>query len=116
MFKPNPLAVAVAFALPISLVAHSAGAALLEETVVTAQKREESIQDVGIAITAYTGDQLSQLGFTHAQQVTAMAPGVQTIQPNGEANYSVAVRGVVANDFTTNVESPVVVTPDTASK
>jgi iron complex outermembrane receptor protein len=75
--------------------------------VVTAQKREESIQDVGIAITAYTGDQLDQLGFTNAQQVTAMAPGVQTIQPNGEANYSVAVRGVVANDFSTNVESPV---------
>jgi iron complex outermembrane receptor protein len=107
MFKPNPLAVAVAFALPISLVAHSAGAALLEETVVTAQKREQSIQDVGIAITAFTGDQLDQLGWTNAQQVTAMAPGVTTIQPNGEANYSVAIRGVANSDFTTNVESPV---------
>ncbi|MDH5172784.1 MAG: Plug domain-containing protein, partial [Gammaproteobacteria bacterium] len=109
MFKSKPLAVAVAvtFATPLSLIAVSAGAAVLEETVVTAQKREQSIQDVGIAITAYTGDQLDQLGFTNAQQVTAMAPGVQTIQPNGEANYSVAVRGVVANDFSTNVESPV---------
>lgn len=107
MFKPNPLAVAVAFAIPMSLVAHGSAAAVLEETVVTAQKREQSIQDVGIAITAYTGDQLEQLGWTNAQQVTAMAPGVQTIQPNGVANYSVAIRGVVANDFTTNVESPV---------
>jgi iron complex outermembrane receptor protein len=105
MFNSKPLAVAVA--AHISLMAAGAGAAVLEETVVTAQKREQSIQDVGIAITAYTGDQLDQLGFTNAQQVTAMAPGVQTIQPNGEANYSVAVRGVVANDFSTNVESPV---------
>ena len=105
MFNTKPLAVAVA--AHISLMAASAGAAVLEETVVTAQKREQSIQDVGIAITAYTGDQLDQLGFTNAQQVTAMAPGVQTIQPNGEANYSVAIRGVVANDFATNVESPV---------
>ncbi|MCB1848779.1 MAG: hypothetical protein KDI04_15775, partial [Halieaceae bacterium] len=70
MFKPNPLAVAVAFAIPMSLVAHGSAAAVLEETVVTAQKREQSIQDVGIAITAYTGDQLEQLGWTNAQQVT----------------------------------------------
>lgn len=107
MFKSKPLAVAVAIAIPLSFAASGLSAAVLEEITVTAQKREESIQDVGIAITAFTGDQLSQLGWTNAQQVTAMAPGVQTIQPNGEANYSVAIRGVVANDFATNVESPV---------
>jgi iron complex outermembrane receptor protein len=106
MFKSKPLAIAVA--AHMLMMAASAGAqVLLEETVVTAQKREQSIQDVGIAITAFTGDQLNQLGFTNAQQITSMAPGVQTIQPNGVANYSVAIRGVVANDFATNVESPV---------
>jgi iron complex outermembrane receptor protein len=105
MFNSKPLAVAVA--AHISLMAAGAGAAVLEETVVTAQKREQSIQDVGIAITAFTGDQLEQLGWTNAQQVTAMAPGVTTVQPNGEANYSVAIRGVANSDFTTNVESPV---------
>ena len=36
-----------------------------------------------------------------------MAPGVHTIQPNGEANYAIAIRGVASSDFTTNVESPV---------
>ncbi len=107
MFKSKPLVTAVAIAIPLSFIASGLSAAVLEEVTVTAQKREESIQDVGIAISAFTGDQLSQLGWTNAQQVTAMAPGVQTIQPNGEANYSVAVRGVVANDFATNVESPV---------
>ena len=50
MFNTKPLAVAVA--AHISLMAASAGAAVLEETVVTAQKREQSVQDVGIAITA----------------------------------------------------------------
>jgi len=105
MFNTKPLAVAVA--AHMSLMAASAGAAVLEEVVVTAQKREQSIQDVGIAITAFTGDQLEQLGWTNAQQVTAMAPGVTTIQPNGEANYAVAIRGVANSDFTTNVESPV---------
>ena len=29
------------------------------------------------------------------------------MQPNGEANYAIAIRGVANSDFTTNVESPV---------
>ncbi len=88
---------------------NSAQAAIMEEIVVTAQKREQNPQDVGIAISALTGDQMRQLGFTNAQQVTAMAPGVSTVQPNGEANYSIAIRGVANSDFTTNVESPVAI-------
>ena len=107
MFKSKPLVAAVVVAIPLSFIASDLSAAVLEEVTVTAQKREESIQDVGIAITAYTGDQLSQLGWTNAQQVTAMAPGVTTVQPNREANYAIAIRGVANSDFTTNVESPV---------
>lgn len=80
-----------------------------EEIVVTAQKREQSAQDVGISITALSGDQMQALGYTNAQEVTAMAAGVATLQPNGEANYSVGIRGVANNDFTTNVESPVAI-------
>ena len=83
------------------------GASVLEEILVTATKREESAQDVGIAISTFSGDQVEQLGFSNAQQVTAMAPGVHTIQPNGEANYAIGIRGVANSDFTTNVESPV---------
>ncbi len=103
VFKPRLLALAISAVL----VPASLQAAVLEEVVVTATKRAESVQDVGIAITAFTGDQMDQLGWTNAQQVTAMAPGVSTVQPNGEANYSIAIRGVANSDFTTNVESPV---------
>ena len=85
---------------------------MIEEVVVTAQKREQNAQDVGIAINALTGEQMEQLGYSNAQQVTAMAPGVHTIQPNGEANYAIAIRGVANSDFTTNVESPVAVYVD----
>lgn len=80
---------------------------IMEQVTVTAQKREQSAQDVGIAITTLTGNQLDALGFTNAQEVTAMAAGVSTLQPNGEANYSIGIRGVANNDFTTNVESPI---------
>jgi len=80
---------------------------LMEEVTVTAQKRAQSAQDVGISITAFSGEQLEAMGYTNAQEVTAMAPGVSTLQPNGEANYSIGIRGVASSDFTTNVESPV---------
>ena len=96
-------------ALVGAVVAMPGQAAVIEEIVVTAQKREQNAQDVGIAISALTGEQMRQLGYGSAQQVTAMAPGVQTVQPNGEANYAIAMRGVASSDFTTNVESPVAV-------
>ena len=82
-------------------------AQVLEEIIVTAQKREQNIQDVGIAITAFSGEQMRQLGYTNAQQVTALAPGVHTVQPNGEANYGLAIRGAANSDFVANQESPV---------
>ena len=100
--KPLTLIAGLVLALPLN-------AAVIEEVVVTAQKREQNVQDVGIAISAVTGEQMRQLGYTNAQQVTALAPGVHTVQPNGEANYAIAMRGVAANDFTTNVESPVAI-------
>lgn len=101
--KPRVIAIATSLALAPGLVS----ASVLEEVFVTATKRSQSSQDVGIAISAFTGNQMEQLGFDNAQQVTAMAPGVHTIQPNGEANYAIAMRGVANSDFTTNVESPV---------
>lgn len=99
-------------ALVLCTTSLMAGAAVLEEVVVTAQKREQSIQDVGISISAFTGDQIHELGYTNAQQVTALAAGVSTVQPNGEANYSFAIRGASSSDFTSNNESPVAVYVD----
>ena len=88
-------------------IAGPVNAQVLEEIIVTAQKREQNIQDVGIAITAFSGEQMRQLGYTNAQQITALAPGVHTVQPNGEANYALAIRGAANSDFVANQESPV---------
>ena len=86
--------------------------AFMEEILVTAQKREQPMQDVGIAVTAISGELMRTLGYTNAQEITALAPGVSTVQPNGEANYAIGIRGVANNDFTTNVESPIAVYVD----
>lgn len=98
---------------PLLVTSFGINAAVLEEVVITAQKRTQSMQDVGIAVTAFTGDQLNQLGFDNAQQVTAMTPGVTTIQPNGPSSYYTNIRGVAQNDFSgDHQESPVAIYVD----
>ena len=55
--KKSLIAAAVSLAIPG--LAH---ASMLEEVVVTAQKRAQNIQDVALSITAFTGDQMEALG------------------------------------------------------
>ncbi|PZN34785.1 MAG: TonB-dependent receptor [Proteobacteria bacterium] len=49
----------------------------LEEVVVTAQRREESAQRAAIAITAVTGDALTQSSVTQATDLTRLMPSIQ---------------------------------------
>jgi iron complex outermembrane receptor protein len=100
----------LATALIISTTESSA--AVIEEVVVTAQKREQSTQDVGIAISAFTGDQIKELGFTQTTDVVAMTPGVQYNQTTGDSGYSFSIRGVNQSDFADHQESPVAVYVD----
>jgi iron complex outermembrane receptor protein len=80
---------------------------LLEEVIVTAQKRQESIQNVGISITAFSADQMRELGFTDSTRIAAMSPGVQINYPNGLSSFSFSVRGVTQSDFSDHQEAPV---------
>ena len=92
--------------LLIGLV-HGAGAAVLEEVIVTAQKREQNLQDVGISVTAFTGEQMEQLGFATAIDITEMTPGLHYVKGNAEATFAFSMRGVVNSEFATNHESPI---------
>ena len=73
-------------------------AELLDEVVVTAQKREQSAQDLGISITAFTGDQLNALGVTTARELADYTAGVQINMEYGNAP-TFTIRGVNVNDF-----------------
>ena len=53
------------------------GAQVLEEIIVTAQKREQNLQDVGISVTAFSGEQLDNLGATNTTDITQQVPGLQ---------------------------------------
>ncbi|MCG3171811.1 MAG: Vitamin B12 transporter BtuB [Pseudomonadales bacterium] len=67
----------------------------LEEIVVTAQRREESLQDTPIAITAFTADKLGDLGVFDVSQVAGFAPNVNMMkQPSSNSNMGIAIRGI----------------------
>jgi len=52
-----------------------AGVAMLEEVVVTARKREESIQDVPLSVEAFTSEELQRRGIQELKDVSLFTPG-----------------------------------------
>ncbi|MEX2489435.1 MAG: TonB-dependent receptor [Pseudomonadales bacterium] len=87
--------------------------AVMEEVVVTAQKREQNLQDVGISVTAFSGDQIRKLGFTDSVDVVDQTPGLSFGTPTAEGNNaSLTLRGVGLSDFNDNNEGPVAVYVD----
>jgi iron complex outermembrane receptor protein len=85
----------------------------LEEIIVTAQKREQSMQDVGIAVTAFGDKQIRELGFSDSTDIVAMTPGLIYTTPNAESSViNFFLRGVGLNDFADANENPVAVYVD----
>jgi iron complex outermembrane receptor protein len=85
----------------------SAQSILDDEIVVTAQKREQNLQDVGIAVTAYSGDQLRELGFNASTDLVVQTPGLEVSGFGGGALQSFNIRGVGQNDFAAHQEAPI---------
>ncbi|MBZ0171417.1 MAG: TonB-dependent receptor plug domain-containing protein, partial [Phycisphaerales bacterium] len=101
-----PLSLAVS--LTCAVLAAPAPAAVLEELVVTAQKREQSLQDVGVSVTAFSGEQVRELGFTNTVDVVSFTPGLNYTVPNAEGSQiNFFLRGVGLNDFADANENPV---------
>lgn len=79
-----------------------------EEIIVTARKREEGVQDVPIAISAYTAASLDARGIVSTEQIAAFTPNL-TFQNNpgfsGGTNIAaVYIRGVGQFDFLGSIE------------
>jgi iron complex outermembrane receptor protein len=79
---------------------------LLEEVVVTAQKRSESVQDVPIAINALTGDSLDEMGVTDVNDITGLYPNL-SVTENSQVVAQYRVRGVGTESFHSNAVSAV---------
>jgi iron complex outermembrane receptor protein len=88
-------------------------AAQLEEVVVTAQKRAESVQDVPVAISAMSEELIADTGVDNLTQVLPMLPGV-TGSTAGISTNAWAIRGISTNDWSTGSEPSVAIYIDEA--
>ncbi len=103
-------ALTLALALPTVATgqdAASASAGQIEEIVVTAQKREQSANTVGMPIIAATGDLLQERGITSVADLTRLVPGL-TIQQSFFNSTSFTLRGV--GFFNSDLATPPAVT------
>ena len=82
----------------VALVAFSAAPAhaqdlVIEEVIVTATKRPESIQDIPIAVSAFTSAQLAEAGVKDIRDIAGQTPGL-SIKSRGDTEASVFIRGI----------------------
>ena len=70
--------------------------AVLEEIIVTARKREESLFDIPVAITAITEEQIENLGLSDLQDVAKIVPGLTFDRSVTQNDYAPALRGLQA--------------------
>lgn len=71
------------------------------EIVVTANRRQESIQKVSLSITALTGDMLKETGITDYESLVRSVPGVIS---TGGTNFSkMTMRGIETSQTTSSV-------------
>ena len=82
-----------------------------EDIVVTAQKRRERIQDVGISITALSGETIKTLNLSNMQQISQQVPNLQ-VSTWTPAFTTFNLRGISQNNFQDNLEAPVAVYMD----
>lgn len=80
----------------------------IPEIIVTAQKRAEDIQDVPIAVSAFTSEALQERAVVSVAQLSNIAPNVTldagTPFSGTSAVLSAYIRGIGANDFAFNID------------
>ncbi|EED35652.1 TonB-dependent receptor [Luminiphilus syltensis NOR5-1B] len=86
-----------------SLLLPAAAQAQLEEVVVTARARSESLQDVPSTVTAFTAGQIDDMGIQRAEDFISQTAGVSMINTVETGDSSLSIRGLNgARDAETN--------------
>jgi iron complex outermembrane receptor protein len=78
----------------------------IEEIVVTAQKTEQSLQDVPLSVTALSGDFIKETGAADLTDVAAYVPNVR-VDTDDPGSPQVFIRGFGTNTFNPSFESSV---------
>jgi iron complex outermembrane receptor protein len=89
------IAAAVAAVLPAPVLAQESGVASLQEIVVTAQRREESLQDVPVAVSAFSEETMERIQATDGTGLQGIVPNLNIVQGRGSSNATnIYIRGI----------------------
>jgi iron complex outermembrane receptor protein len=79
----------------------------LEEIVVTANRREQNLQDVGTSIAAFTGEQIRNLQVITAADIAFITPNVDLVRSYAGPGFNtqITIRGVGQPDFSDTTEA-----------
>ncbi|UZJ44113.1 TonB-dependent receptor [Marinimicrobium sp. C6131] len=84
----------------------------LEEVLVTAQKREESAQDIPVAVSAIDSESLENMGVNDFNDLTKVSPSLTITQGDQANNSPIALRGIGTFAFGMSIEPSVAVIID----
>lgn len=101
----NSLTLPLAVAMAVGTV--DAKAQALEEVIVTAQKREQSLQDVPIAVAAFSNEMLQKAGVKDMFELQANDPSLVVGQGHNASTSSFGIRGVFTSSNNFGLESSV---------
>jgi iron complex outermembrane receptor protein len=103
------LSVALSFSLfTTTATAQQTSGPVVEEIVVTAQKRTERLQDTPVSVSAFTGETIEKLGLRQSVDVTAQTPNFSVGYPNGDTGVpALFIRGVGLNDYGVLNQGPI---------
>lgn len=74
----------------------------LEEIIVTAQKREQNLNDVGLSVTAFGGDDIKELGIFQPEDLANHTPNLNINNAFGNSIPNISIRGLGLNDYALN--------------
>jgi iron complex outermembrane recepter protein len=105
------LAITAAFAGAEALAADASGP-VLEEIIVTAEKRSENLQDVPISVVAVSAQQIKDAGITDIRNLAILTPGLTVTSEGNEAITTARIRGIGTVGDNPGLESSVGVNID----
>jgi outer membrane receptor protein involved in Fe transport len=108
------LSMSAAFSLPVraQTAASNEESRTIENIIVTAQKRVQSLQDVPIAVTAVSEQLLRDTGVKHIKDLTILTPGLLVTSTSNESVTTARIRGIGTVGDNPGLESSVGVVID----
>lgn len=82
--------------LPFAAASAQEGLSSIEEITVTARKRDESLQEVPIAITAFTESEIQRAGIERPADFISLMPNVTIVDTANVGDTQVSIRGIVS--------------------